>query len=276
MHYTTFFKRKLYSPYIKKWSSPLDEKEKWNWEKIWTRSKSGGTIVALCRRPDRVTPKATIVLAHPLDGSAKGFFFRGDYIESLFQLGLNVVVFDFNGFGQSTWGNFDYVADVIAIGKKVRELVPGKPIGFHGIGFGAYWGAIAISKTYNPYAFTVLEDLPLNEAEFLNLHKLPKGWYNIGKHTGLLQAANYNVPESLRNSININAMLINAAGYSEEMLNSTEYLLNLNIPKMKLSYFNEVINPDKDTGRFSSKFYIDSIVNFFADSIIEIEQKLSE
>jgi alpha/beta superfamily hydrolase len=267
------FKRKLFSRYIGKWDWPLGEKDKWTWEKLWTKSASGGTIVGLYKRPVRNTAKATIILAHPLDRSAKGYFLYGDYVDALCQLGLNVVVFDFNGFGQSSFGDFDYMEDIIAIGEKAKEISPGKPLAFHGIGFGAFWGSVALNRQNNSYSFAILEDVPLTEQQYLIVNHLPKNWYRLAKSLKLLSNNEPNIRHSLVNAVNIEAILVNIDSIDNNPFKVLNEFINIDGP-VQAAYFDEQTEIGKEErGRFINPAYISTISKFICDSIASIERK---
>jgi predicted alpha/beta hydrolase len=110
-----FLKKPFFGPYMVKWKNPLTPEQEMDWKRIITKSNSGGTIYGLFASSLTQKSKATIVLGHPMGKLAKTYFLKNGYTDLLRQNGYNTLIFDFNGFGESTNGNFAYFEDIIAI-----------------------------------------------------------------------------------------------------------------------------------------------------------------
>lgn len=80
--------------------------------------------------------RAVIVLAHPMIKSGKHFFKEYGHIAFYEKLGYHIVMFDFNGFGESEDNGFLFPNDVSAAIDIAKQAFPGLPIGLHGISFG--------------------------------------------------------------------------------------------------------------------------------------------
>jgi hypothetical protein len=52
----------------------------------------------------------------------KGYFLKNGYTDLLRKNGYHALVFDINGFGESTIGNLSYFEDIIAMGVEAAEL----------------------------------------------------------------------------------------------------------------------------------------------------------
>jgi len=154
-----------------KWRNPLSETEMKEWKRIDVRSKTKATIKGFYSTVSN--PKATIVLGHPMGKEAKGYFLKRGYPKLLKENGYNVIVFDINGFGESTHGSFSYFEDIIAIGQKAKELQPSIPIGYHGISLGAQWATIAFADESHPYNFAIIESAATSLMEFWKLYPTP-------------------------------------------------------------------------------------------------------
>ena len=139
------------------WRNPLSLEQKKEWQPISTSSKSGGIIKGLFAKSKTTAEKGTIVLGHPMGKEAKGYFIKNGYTDLLRENGFNTVVFDMNGFGESTQGNFSYFEDIVAIGVKAFELTPGIPIGYHGISLGGQMATIAFADANHKYSFAIVE-----------------------------------------------------------------------------------------------------------------------
>jgi alpha-beta hydrolase superfamily lysophospholipase len=128
-----------------------------DWVSIQISSKSGGQLSGIFRRTHQENAKGTIVCAHPYGHAAKGFFFKHGHARMFLDGGYNVLLFDFNGFGQSSIGNFEFPLDVIAAGYKAVELAPDLPVGLHGVSFGAAWSICALSQYDHPFSTCIAE-----------------------------------------------------------------------------------------------------------------------
>ncbi len=114
-------------------------------------------MAGLFRKTDRA-PRGVIVCAHPLRRDAKGFFLRYGHAEALLRSGYHVLLFDFNGFGESGGGGCLYPLDVIAAGHHAAQLAPGLPVGALGASFGAAWVACALADARHHFDAAVLEN----------------------------------------------------------------------------------------------------------------------
>ncbi|MBL4578056.1 MAG: hypothetical protein JKX74_06250 [Flavobacteriales bacterium] len=101
----------FFASFMVKWRNPLPEEEKKDWKVVSAKSKSGGIIQGLFAKSKTDTAKATIVLGHPMGKEAKGFFIKRGYTDLLRDNGFNTLIFDINGFGESTHGSFPYFND---------------------------------------------------------------------------------------------------------------------------------------------------------------------
>lgn len=110
--------------------------------------------------------RATVVLGHPMGKEAKGYFLKRGYTDLLREEGFNVVIFDLNGFGESSHGSFSYFEDIVAIGIKAKALTPDLPVGYFGISLGASWATIAFADETHPYDFAVIESAATSLPEF--------------------------------------------------------------------------------------------------------------
>lgn len=148
------------------WRNPLTEAEQAQWQRVTIKSKSGGVIVGLFAKSNTTTPKATIVLGHPMGKEAKGYFIKNGYTDWLRDHGYNVLIFDINGFGESSHGDFSYFEDIVAIGIKAKELSPNLKIGYHGISLGGQWATISFADGAHCYNFAIVESAATTLEEF--------------------------------------------------------------------------------------------------------------
>ncbi len=159
-------KKPFFGNYMVKWRNPLSESEKYQWSHVSTKSKSGGMIKGLFAKSNSENPKATIVLGHPMGKEAKGYFLKNGYTDFLRENGYHVLIFDINGFGESSHGNFSYFEDIVAIGIEAQKLTPDLKIGYFGISLGGNMAAISFADPTHPYQFAILESAATTLNEF--------------------------------------------------------------------------------------------------------------
>lgn len=134
---------------------PEGESER-NWQRVSFPSQTGANLAGLLSEAEGEA-QGTLVLAHPMGKAAKGFWMRQGHA-ALFRLaGFHVLVFDFNGFGESEARSFDYPSDAFAAGKFAQARFPALPVGLVGASFGAGWGLCSMARAGSPYRAAVLE-----------------------------------------------------------------------------------------------------------------------
>ncbi len=86
----------------------------------------------------RTSPAAThtVILAHPYLADARQFYLKRGYTDMYSTLGCNVVLFDFNGFGESPFKDFNYEKDWAVVAAFCRLTFPDTQLTGHGISFG--------------------------------------------------------------------------------------------------------------------------------------------
>jgi pimeloyl-ACP methyl ester carboxylesterase len=176
---TTFVYKQLKKPFFKRfmvnWRNPLTPDQQKEWEIHQVKSKSNSVIqLWISYIPEA---KATIVLGHPMGKEAKGYFLKRGYPERLKSQQYNVVVFDLNGFGESSHGNFNYFSDITAVLQKTKKLTPHIPIGYHGISLGSHYGILSFVEDNPPVDFTILESATSNMKAFW--HRFPAAMKTI-------------------------------------------------------------------------------------------------
>lgn len=150
------------------WTWP-DGTDPARWERVSIASPTGARLAGLWGDADG-TPRATLVLAHPMGKAAKGFWLRQGHAELFRQSGYDVLLFDANGFGESAPASFDYPSDILAAGQWAQARAPSRRVGLVGASFGAGWGLCAMAREGSPFRAAVLE------AAFVTL---PEFWQRI-------------------------------------------------------------------------------------------------
>lgn len=154
-----------------KWENPLPHSERVEWNSFTVNSKSGASLKGLWK-PAPTKCRGTIVLGHPMGKDAKGYFLKNGYGTLYGECGLNVVIFDFNGFGESTQGNFSFFEDIAAVGNFAAHHFPSIPLFYHGISMGGQWGTVTFSQNH-VYDFALLESVPTTLEEFWIRYPIP-------------------------------------------------------------------------------------------------------
>ena len=78
-----------------------------------------------------------VILSHPYLSDAKQFFLKNPHTQVYLENGFIVYLFDFNGFGESRFTDFNYVQDLDIVVKQGQALHPNLPLYLHGVSFGA-------------------------------------------------------------------------------------------------------------------------------------------
>jgi pimeloyl-ACP methyl ester carboxylesterase len=175
----------FFGRFMVRWQNPLSPDHKSQWHEITTSGKSGGLLKGLFAKSITHEERATIVLGHPMGKDAKGYFLKSGYADFLRANGFNVLVFDINGFGESTHGNFSYYEDIVAMGKKAVQLTPTVSIGYHGVSLGGQWATIAFTDGNHPYKFAIVESAATTLEDF---------WINFPVAYSVLRILNVLMP----------------------------------------------------------------------------------
>ncbi|MEO0528304.1 MAG: alpha/beta hydrolase [Bacteroidota bacterium] len=149
-------KRPFFGRFMVPWRNPLNTHQQKEWESIIFKSNSNARLTGMVAPPKTKTAKGTIVLGHPMGKEAKGFFLKNGYTDMLRDNGYNVFIFDINGFGESETGNFNYFEDIIAAGKKAKDIYPKLPLGYMGISLGGQFATISFAEEH-PFEFAIVE-----------------------------------------------------------------------------------------------------------------------
>jgi pimeloyl-ACP methyl ester carboxylesterase len=151
--------RILRKPFFGRFEAPWtwpEGTDRSTWERVSFKNGSGTQLAGLWG-PAHGEGRATLVLAHPMGKSAKGFWLRHGHAELFRREGYNVLLFDANGFGESAAASFDYPADILAAGQWAQARTPSLPVGLVGASFGAGWGLCSMARAGSPYRAAVLE-----------------------------------------------------------------------------------------------------------------------
>lgn len=159
-------KKPFFGRFMVQWRNPLSEAEQADWEVFTVKSASNAQVRGWFGRAKTEHAKGTLVLGHPMGKPAKGYFIKHGYTDLLRNAGYNTVIFDFNGFGESTVGNFSFQYDALAVGHEARKRAPDLPLGYMGISLGGQSAVLTCTEEDHPFQFAVLESATTSLPEF--------------------------------------------------------------------------------------------------------------
>lgn len=146
----------LFRHAVTHWSWPEGKERPEDWEAVRFPARPGDELAGLWGAAEGPA-RGTIVCAHPTSKKAKGYFLDFGYGRLLRRAGYHVLLFDFNGFGESPNLDFQYPADVLAAGREAGRRAPGLPVGFLGVCFGAVYGLCAMTRPGHGFTAAVFE-----------------------------------------------------------------------------------------------------------------------
>jgi len=149
-------KKPFFGRFMIPWRNPLSEAEQKTWETFKIKSKTKAIIQCMLGRANTDAPKGIVVLGHPMRKEAKGFFLKNGYTELLRNNGFHTLLFDINGFGESSIGDFNYHKDIIAAGNAAKEKFPDLPLGYFGVSMSGQFSAITFAHKH-PFQFAIIE-----------------------------------------------------------------------------------------------------------------------
>jgi pimeloyl-ACP methyl ester carboxylesterase len=161
-----WIKNRFFATPVNQWQWPHKYEGKETWQDVSFLSPTNARLNGLYGEAFLTTPaKGNIVCAHPLKTAARGFYLKSGMADALRHQGYNVLLFDFNGFGDSENLDFEWPGDILAAGKKLKELSPLLPQGLLGVSLGGSMGICACSDPDHDFdamvtesAFTSLEE----------------------------------------------------------------------------------------------------------------------
>lgn len=141
------------------WQWPRGSGDPADWQRIRFEGQAGKPLIGLLGEAHGQA-KGVIVGAHPIRSDAKGYFLRSGIAAFLREAGYHVLLFDFNGFGESPRSAFRYPLDVQAAARAAQQIAPGLPLGLHGACFGAAVGLHLLPREDNPFRAVIVEGAP--------------------------------------------------------------------------------------------------------------------
>jgi alpha-beta hydrolase superfamily lysophospholipase len=174
------FKKPFFGRFVRPWRWP-DSVDQHHWQRLSVESQSGAIIAALLAPAHTLQAKGAILMSHPMGVVAKGFWMKYGHAELLRQAGYHVMVFDLNGFGESTSTTMDYPLDVLAAGQALQARYPDLPVAVVGASMGAAMSVCAMAQSEHPFKAAVLEAAFPTLLHFWSRYPIPKLGIQLSK-----------------------------------------------------------------------------------------------
>lgn len=167
------FKKPFFGRFMRPWRWP-EQAEQSQWQRLSIDSGSGARIAALLATAHTAEARGAVLLAHPMGVAAKGFWMKHGHAELLRQAGYHVMLFDLNGFGESTSSSMDYPLDVLAAGLALQARYPQLPVALLGASMGAAMSLCAMAQPDHPFKAAVLESAFPTLLHFWSRYPIPR------------------------------------------------------------------------------------------------------
>lgn len=167
------FKKPFFGRFMRPWRWPEDVDQS-QWQRLHVRSESGATLSALLACAHTPQARGAVLMAHPMGAAAKGFWMKYGHAEMLRQAGYHVMVFDLNGFGESSSTTMDFPLDVLAAGHALQARYPDLPVAVFGASMGAAMSVCAMARPGHPFKAAVLESAFPTLLHFWSRYPVPR------------------------------------------------------------------------------------------------------
>ncbi|MFA7944019.1 alpha/beta hydrolase family protein [Pseudomonas brenneri] len=174
------FKKPFFGRFSKPWRWP-ESVDQAQWTRLNLKSQSGADISALIALAHTPSAKGAILMVHPMGVIAKGFWMKYGHAEILREAGYHVMVFDLNGFGESTSTTMDFPLDVLAAGQELKKLHPDLPVAVFGASMGAAMSVCAMAYRGHPFKAAILESAFPTLLHFWSRYPIPKLGIQLSK-----------------------------------------------------------------------------------------------
>lgn len=146
---------KLLLPRGRQYTARPDMEVGWEKEIIEFGKKQ---ICMLWYKNTTLPSKGIIVLSHPYLAEAKSFFLIRGHAEMYIRNQYQVVLFDFNGFGESPFVDFNYKEDLSMVADFVQLKEKNLPVFGHGVSFGASHTIVYSTADKNVFQKIIVEN----------------------------------------------------------------------------------------------------------------------
>lgn len=124
--------------------------------------RDGSHLEGASLRTTVVRPRGVVLLCHPFLKYGMHYLLKNKFDHEFLAQGYHVIVFNFKGFGRSTFGGHAFADDVFAIARRVSRDFPGLPIQLLGCSSGGYHLSHALARDSMPFTSAVLDSVPIS------------------------------------------------------------------------------------------------------------------
>ncbi len=185
MTIVSVMKKPFFGRYQRRWVWP-EGIDRDDWRRVEFKNRSGATLVGLYGKAKGSSPKAIVVLPHPMHADAKGYVLKAGHARLLRDGGYDVFAFDFNGFGESEDGRFEFPEDIWHAGHAAAAEAPGLGVALLGISMGGGYGICALDMPDHPFRVAIIEGAFTSLEEYWRPYLLP---YALLRLTGWILPA---------------------------------------------------------------------------------------
>ncbi|SED63162.1 alpha/beta hydrolase family protein [Pseudomonas anguilliseptica] len=174
------FKKPFFGRFVRPWRWPT-EAEPSQWQTMRIPSASGASLAALLAPAHGLPAKGAVLMCHPMGVVAKGFWIKYGHAELLRQANYHVMLFDLNGFGESSSSTMDFHLDVLAAGQALQAAYPQLPVAVLGASMGAAMSLCAMTDETHPFKAAVLEAAFPTLLHFWSRYPIPRMGIQLSK-----------------------------------------------------------------------------------------------
>lgn len=167
------FKKPFFGRFVRPWRWPAEAAPE-QWQPLRVTSGSGAALSALLAKAHGEHVKGAVLMCHPMGVVAKGFWMKYGHAELLRQAGYHVMLFDLNGFGESSSSTMDFHLDVLAAGQALQAEYPQLPVAVLGASMGAAMSLCAMTQADHPFKAAVLEAAFPTLLHFWSRYPIPR------------------------------------------------------------------------------------------------------
>lgn len=207
----------------------------------------------------------TIILAHPVNKKGK-FYFTNELIAILNEeLGFNIVMFDFNGFGESSFGSFSFNEDIKAVIRFCKINFAYSELNYFGVSLGAQMGLVAISQEIVCFKKVLFQSIAPSITEYYSYtNKLLLPLLLISKFFIPFYIRNISLERASKSLNNIDSILFVHSKKDTEVPYSMmmKIFSKISVKKKEILTLTESSHLKIKT-ELEQKIYFDTIRNFF-------------
>jgi hypothetical protein len=186
---------------------PLPELE-YGWEKNFIEN-GDKKICVLWHKNRSYETNRIVILSHPYLADAKSFFLIRGHAEMYMNHRYQVMLFDYNGFGESPFVDFNYAEDLLMVADFVKKSVSEAVVFGHGISFGASHTINYSTKEQNVFHKIIVENcldsnLSYYKKRNRKLHVVMLGLMKIFPQVN----KDHNYIKSMSNLVGVNGVLL--------------------------------------------------------------------